>query len=208
MSFIIPEGGVTISNLTTTILHNRDDQNYAKEILKEEIFQGWAGITKEVQTICREMGLPDATKQYVSRGEIRKAMSYHNLATIKKEMEGKSKCDQICNKDFRQMQGFMKEKSLENSRIEVSWLTNMMDTRSTMKGKYSKYNCPHCEDGQSNGILETHLHLMHCQAYIDLRQGINPEEDQLDRPEYLRGVISRRKELESKLKSKLERGNI
>ena len=74
-----------------------------------------------------------------------------------------------------------------------------MDTRSTMKGKYSKYNCPHCEDGQSDGILETPLHLMHCQAYRDLRQGINPEEDQRDRPGYLRGVISRRKELESKL---------
>ena len=93
----------------------------------------------------------------------------------------------------------MKEKSLENSRIEVLWLTNMMDTRSTMKGKYSNYNCPHCEDGQRNGIIETPSHLMHCQAYSDLRQGINPEEDQLDRPGYLRGVISRRKELESKL---------
>ena len=49
---------------------------------------------------------------------------------------------------------------------------------------------------------------MHCQAYIDLRQGINPEEDQLDRPGYLRGVIARRKELESKLESKLKRANV
>ena len=89
--------------LTTTIMHNRDDQNYAKEILKEEMFQGWAGITTEVQTICREMRLPDATKQYVSRDKIKEAMCYHNLATVKKEMEGKSKCDQIRNKDFRQM---------------------------------------------------------------------------------------------------------
>ena len=185
--------------LTTTILHNRDDQNYARDILKEEMLHGWTGITKEVQNIGKDMGLPDATQQYVSREEIKKALSYHNLATTKKAMEGKSKCDQIYSKDFRKMQEFMKEKSLENSRIEVMWLTNMIDTRSTMKGKYKGYNCPHCNDGCSKGALETPVHLMHCQAYTDLRQGINPEEDQTDRAGYLRKVIARRKELELKI---------
>ena len=186
-------------NLVTTILHNREDQNYARELLKEELFQGWEGITKEVQSICREMGLPDATAEYVSREKIKEAISYHNLATIKKEMEGKSKCDLICNRDFRKMQDFMKEKSLEKSRIEVLWLTNMIDTRATMKGKYRKYNCPHCTDGLQNGTLETPSHLMECQAYAGLRQGINPEEDQKDRPFYLMRVIARRKELEAKI---------
>ena len=69
-------------------------------------------------------------------------------------MEGKSKCDMIRNKDFRKMQKFMLDKSLENSRIEIIWLSNMIDTRATMKGKYKNgYNCPHCSDGVSKGIL-------------------------------------------------------
>ena len=56
----------------------------------------------------------------------------------------------------------MKEKSLENSRIEVLWMTDMLVTRSTMKGKYDKkYNCPHCKEGRVQGTLETTLHLMH-----------------------------------------------
>ena len=85
-------------------------------------------------------------------------------------MEGKSKCDNIRNLDTRKMQGFMLEKSLENSRMEVLWLTDMLDTRMTMKAKYNKqYHCPHCSDGRRSGTLESPLHLMECQAYVELR---------------------------------------
>ena len=187
--------------LVTTVLHNRKDNNYAKELLEEELLHSWGGITEEVKTICEVMGLPDATRQYIGRREAKEAMSLHHLVTLKKEMEGKSKCDKIYNKDLRIMQDFMKEKSLENSRIEELWMTDMLDTRSTMKGKYNKkYNCPHCEEGRVQGTLETPLHLMHCEAYLTLRTGLNPEEDFQDRAVYLRNMIARRKELEFKLK--------
>ena len=98
------------------------------------------------------------------------------------------------------MQVFMKDKSLENSRIEILWLTNMLDTRTTMKGKYKQgYKCPHCPDGTREGTLESPGHLLECQAYLDLRQGSNPECIQSDRAVYLRKVIARRKDLEAKL---------
>ena len=114
-------------------------------------------------------------------------------------MKGKFKCDQIYKKDLRKRQVFMNNKSLENARIEILWLTSMIDTRTSMKGKYKKYNCPHCREGMDEGVLESPQHLMQCEAYLDLRRGLNPEEDQLDRPGYLRNVIKRRKELEVKL---------
>ena len=47
--------------LVTTILHNRDKMNYARELMMEELSMGWGGITQEVQNICKEMGLKDAT---------------------------------------------------------------------------------------------------------------------------------------------------
>ena len=98
------------------------------------------------------------------------------------------------------MQVFMKDKSLENSRMAILWLTNMIDTRTTMKGIYRHgYNCPHCEEGVSKGTLESPGHLLQCEAYVDLRQGINPECIPCDRAVYLRKVITRRKELEAKL---------
>ena len=147
------------------------------------------------------MGLPDATKVRVGRKEAKEAMSLHNISIIKKEMEGKSKCDQIYNKDFRKIQDFMKQKSLENARIEVLWLTNMLDTRTAMKAKYNQYNCPHCEEGTKEGVLESPLHLLSCQAYTDLREGMNPEQCFEDRAVYLRKVITRRKELEGRLRT-------
>ena len=120
-----------------------------------EALHSWEGITKEVKTTCQAMGLPDATQQYVSRQEAKEAMNIHHLITVKKEMEGKSKCDKIYTKDLRVMQDFIKDNSLENARMEVLWMTNMLDTRSTMKGKYSKqYNCPHCKEGREQGTLE------------------------------------------------------
>ena len=77
----------------------------------------------------------------------------------------------------------------------------MLDTRTTMKAKYNNhYHCPHCTDGRDSGTLESPLHLLECQAYVDLRQGINPELVQRDRPGYLRRVILMRKDLEAKLK--------
>ena len=89
------------------------------------------------------------------------ALDFLHLQLVKRDMEEKSKCDRICNKDLRKMQSFMIEKSLENSRLEVLWLTNMIDTRTTMKGKYKEpYNCPHCSDGLEAGTLESPLHLI------------------------------------------------
>ena len=122
--------------LVATILHGREDDNYARELLEEELAQGWPGITKEVEELCNVMGLEDATKKYLTRSEVKDSLEFHHSQVLKQEMKGKSKCDDICNRDLRKMQDFIKEKSLENSRLEVLWLTHMIDTRQTMKGKY------------------------------------------------------------------------
>ena len=45
------------------------------------------------------------------------------------------KLDKIKNLDCRYMQEYRKDKSLEDSRLEFRWLTNMLDTRTTMPGR-------------------------------------------------------------------------
>ena len=80
----------------------------------------------------------------------------------------------------------------------------MIDTRTTMKGKYQKdnYSCPHCREGREEGVLETPSHqLSECSAYSDLRDGVNPELDTEDRTVFLTRAIGRRKGLELKLRS-------
>ena len=102
------------------------------------------------------------------------------------------------------MQPFMLEKSLANGRLEFLWLTNMLDSRSTMRGKYNKDDiyCPHCPEGKQMKIIETPQHFMSCVMYQDLRLGIDPELILKDRPGFLRKVIERRKELEAELRKK------
>ena len=133
-------------------------------------------------------------------------MVNHHLVEIRKEMEPLSKMNIIKNTDTRQMQDYMKRKSLENSRLEFIWETNMVETRCNYKGNYKKdeYQCPHCWEGsQPGGSLETSSHLMVCSAYSDLREGLQPEHILEDRSSYLRRVITRRKLLEQQLRTRL-----
>ena len=81
-----------IGSIQRHLPHRRQEQNYARELLAEELAQGWQGITMEVRNIGRDMGLPDATREYLDRSQVKEAMSYHHLQILKKEMEGKLKC--------------------------------------------------------------------------------------------------------------------
>ena len=146
--------------------------------------------------------LKNVCSQPLGRKEVEEAVVLHHLKEIKEEMEPLSKMAKIRTQDTRKMQLYMKQKSLENSRMEFIWETNMIDTRCNMKGKYKKdqYQCPHCWEGsQPGGSLETSSHLMVCSAYADLREGLNPEVVVEDRSTYLRKVIKRRILLEQQL---------
>ena len=97
------------------------------------------------------------------------------------------------------MASYMLEKSLEDSRLEFLWLTDMLDSRTTMSKKYNSPYCPHCAAGQVLGAVESPDHWMTCEAYREYRDGINPELVQKDRVSYLRKVLKKRKELKRKL---------
>ena len=121
---------------------------------------------------------------------------------MKQELAGLGKTKELSKIDIRKMQEFMFEKSLADSRMEVLWLTNMFDTRSTMKGRDRKDDifCPHCKEGKELRKLENPQHWMSCEAYVEFRQGTDPELMQKDRPAFLRRVVERRKELEAELR--------
>ena len=188
----------------TEILHNKEEQeeNYAREVLREQLEQGWEGLTTEVAEICQLAGLPNACHKYIRRKEVVEAIELHHMKETKEQMEPLKKMEKLKLMDTRRMQPYMKQKSLDNSRLEFQWQTNMLDTRVNMKGKYpkDKYECPHCPEGrQPGGCLETSDHLLTCRVYQDLREGLDPELVVADRVTYLRRVISRRTALERQL---------
>ena len=116
------------------LLHTRAEQEHvARELLQEQLLQGWPGLCKEVQEICTTVGLPDITEQYIQRKEVKEYIEYYDMKVAKEEMQGKKKYRHIISQDFREMQKYMMIKSLEYSRIEFKWQTDMLDTRTTMK---------------------------------------------------------------------------
>ena len=190
-------------SLVATILHTREEQeSYAREMMEEEMLQGWKGLTTEARDLCELVGLPDVTGKYIGRKEVKEAVMLHNLKVVKQELAGLGKTKELSKIDLRKIQEFMLEKSLADSRMEVLWLTNMFDSRATMKGRYSKGDifCPHCKEGKEFRISENPQHWMTCDAYLEFRQGTDPELIQKDRPAFLRRVVERRKELEADLR--------
>ena len=125
--------------VVSRILHtNLEQENYARDILNEQMNQGLEGLTTEVAQICQLAGLPNVCSQFIGRKEAEEAIINHHLVEIREEMEPLSKMERIKKTDTRKMQKYMTQKSLENSRIEFLWETNMLETRYNMKGKYKK----------------------------------------------------------------------
>ena len=60
------------------------------------------------------------TKQDIHREDIKSAVMYHNLKTVKEEMAPLKKLSLIKHSDCRKMRACMSEKSLEDSRT-VGW---------------------------------------------------------------------------------------
>ena len=61
--------------LVTRIIHiNKDEENYARDILEEQLKNNWGGLTEEVTTICQQVGLPDGCKEYLDRKEVQDAI--------------------------------------------------------------------------------------------------------------------------------------
>ena len=191
--------------LVARIMHtNKEKENLCRQVLQVQLAMGWPGIMKEVKEICRAVGLKDVTTKYLYREEVKEYIQYFDMKGAKEKMKSLDKCSIIRNKDCRGVQAYMFEKSLEQSRLEFIWQTQMIDTRSTMKGKYPKdqYSCPHCVEGREQGVLETPAHLLgSCSAYSDLRVGLNVEQVLEDRATFLRTAIARRIKLEDRIKS-------
>ena len=143
------------------------------------------------------------TSKYIHREKVIEYMQYYGMKYAKEKMQPLDKCNTIRNQDCRFVQPYMLKKSLEQSRLEFLWQTNMLDTRTTMKIKHpkGKYSCPHCLGGNEQGVLETPVHLLSdCTAYSDLRAGLNPEVTLEDRSSFLRLAIARRIKLEENLR--------
>ena len=174
--------GIEKVKLVTRIFHLYEDDNYARDVLKEQYQNGWDGLTKEVVIICETVGLPNACENYLDSKEVKEVILHHHLANLKLEMEKLSKLDRISCNDIRYMQSYMKQKSLEDARLEFRWRTGMSDCRAWMPAKYGGENaCPYCRAGREAWEEESGVHWLTCDAFTQMRQGLDPELVDTDR---------------------------
>ena len=101
-------------------------------------------------------------------------------------MEEKDKCEEIKHEDFREVQQYMKNLSIESARMKFSLRAKMFNCRANMHGKYDKEDrgCPACTmargredrlEGEVEGRVEeeSQSHLSVCPQYAHLRLGLD-----------------------------------
>ena len=110
--------------VTSIMFRHTEEENYAREVLQEQLRQGWQGLAQEVVDICKKIGLPNACLVYVHRREVSEAILLSHLKVLKEEYNMK-KLKHLQHTDIRYRQSYMKMSSLEYARIEFKYRTNM-----------------------------------------------------------------------------------
>ena len=145
--------------------------------------------------ICEEVMIPNVMEEDVPKRIIKEALIFHNCKEIRMEIEEKKlkKLKSIMNEDFSETKHYMKNKSINESRIQFRMRTNMLEFRGNMKGSHkTDLSCRGCKKPETQ---EDQLHVMSCSAYEDLRIGLSFAEDG-DLVKYFQRVLLTRERME------------
>jgi hypothetical protein len=101
---------------------------------------------------------------------------YH-YEEMMKEVKNKTKLEHIKNEDFKEVQKYFSEKSVENTRMAFKIRTQMVpEIPGNFKNKYRVKGteteglvCSECEEGE----IMTQSHCLTCSAWADIREGLD-----------------------------------
>ena len=113
-------------------IRRQDDGGLAKEVLEEQKKMSWPGLAKEVSRICKEIHLPDASIKDVDKEEIKKAIKYDHLKSVKQELKG-DKLKEMENSD------------VSTRREYTSW--GLLECWMAYRLKYARQTCQHYTRG-------------------------------------------------------------
>ena len=76
----------------------------ANKIYNEQRKEGWPGLAKETKEICEELNITDVNTTYLTKNEYKSlvdgAIKRKNEEWLRKEAEGKRKCEKIMRETF------------------------------------------------------------------------------------------------------------
>ena len=157
----------------------------ALQIFEQQVGLGLPGLTQEVRTICRTIGLPDITlgrPDQVNKEKVKEHVFYHHLKCLKQELQDKApqKGKELLKLDITKPQSYLTNSSLAEARIAFRVQNRMLDIPGDMRGRYpGRMGCNAClawrqgEDGEEteDAPTLTREHAEECRGYAYLRAG-------------------------------------
>ena len=120
-------------------IKNKNRQSLSRKIFEEQRANNWPGLSREVRDICKEINLPDINDMDISEGEIKQAVFDHHYGELVANISKSKKMMRHKEEDFKQVQSYMKGKSVENIRIAFRgvrwWMTSRATSRSSSGGR-------------------------------------------------------------------------
>ena len=161
-------------NLFTAVIRMKD--GLAKQVLEEQIEQGWPGLAQEVEKICKDIEVPYVNMKAITRKSICTALRNHDKSEIMEKMnKDYKKLDKIKMDDPTRAKEYMEGKSLADCRVIFRFRTEMINLKENMKNRYrgEMVNCDAC----NMGVPESQAHVMSCTGYKEIRAGKDLSKD-------------------------------
>ena len=161
----------------------------AKRVCKEAEERGWPGLHSEVKEICLQIGIQDINK--CSKTNIKEAIYFSHYKDMKEELGRSSKMEDVKNEDFRKIQPYFLDKSIENTRMAFKIRIKMVDKiPGNYKNMYKKNKygpkCSHCTEA-----IMTQIHCISYPGMGELREGLDLV-NMTDMVTYFRRILKER----------------
>ena len=182
---------------------------------------GWPGLAREVQDICRQTGLPDATNINLSLDKVtvKEAIKVHHLQFLKDSMTGQ-KLESMKRTDMRERRHYTKLR-VDECRMAFRLEVFQFECRANMPTRYKRdLRCRACgpgagqqdkeqdetEEQQQQQDEEWHIedqdHLEICPGYSELWAGLGPLTEQSRIKYFMRVKLKRLKQQQQQQKNR------
>ena len=156
-------------------IRNHDKSTLCRQVYEEGRNNGWPGLGQEVASICQALGIPDANKETLNKKEVKQAILENHYNDMVEEIKEKKKLDSIKDEDFREVQPYFKDKSVEKVRMAFKVRTLMVpeipgNFKNKFRGRGSDgLKCSECEED----VIMTQSHCLVCPAWEEIREGLD-----------------------------------
>ena len=147
----------------------------SQKILEEQRANNWPGLSREVTDICEQVKIQDINYIDISAREIKLAVFEHHYEELINKISISKKMMKHKEDNFKEVQEYMKGKSVENIRVAFRIRCEMVkEIRGNYKDKFRRKGgeeailCPECPAQET----ETQSHCIVCPRWDSIRSGL------------------------------------